>query len=172
MFVKDGSLLTSCKPFRRIVYPGDSFLSRARSPFVVRAVRATYLTFELLAFAILAVAALMALYDLVIYIKEHGFIYNEVLARILLIFVFIDLMRVIVHSVAERRFRMDILFEAITIAIARDLISSLAMIEESLATERTVALAGLLSLAVGLWYLARRIELCTTARGSSPSERD
>ena len=138
---------------------------------LVRAVRSVYVVFELAAFAALAVAAVMAFYDLTVFIVEHGFVYNEVLAKILLLFVFIDLMRVIVHSIAERRFRMDILFEALTIAIARDLISSLAMVEEGLTAGRVVTLAGLMALVVGLWYFARRLETTAfTPRGRASGE--
>ncbi len=136
---------------------------------LVRLVRAVYLGFEVAAFAVLAAAAIIAFYDLADFMLHHGFVHSEVLARILLIFVFIDLMRVIVHSIAERRFRMDILFEAITIAIARDLISSLAMLEQGIHTLNIVILGGLLGLVVLLWYFARRLEIAaappTAARG-------
>ena len=130
-------------------------------------VRAAYIAFEIAAFMLLAGVAVIAFYDLAVYIARHGFNYAEVLARILLIFVFIDLMRVIVNSVTERRFRMDILFEAITIAIARDLISSLAIIEENFDPLRIGTLAGLLALTVGLWYVTRRAEI-----RPRPSERE
>jgi uncharacterized membrane protein (DUF373 family) len=146
-------------------------LSRARGPLLVRLVRSVYVAFELTAFAALAVAAILAFYDLAVFIARHGFVYSEVLAKILLIFVFIDLMRVIVHSIAERRFRMDILFEALTIAIARDLISSLAMVERGLAETKILTLAGLLALVVGLWYFARRLEATLSPpRGRAPGE--
>ena len=125
-------------------------------------VRLAYFIFEIIAFIMLAIAALIAFYDFIAFLFERGFDYTEVLPRILLIFVFIDLMRVIVHSVTERRFRMDILFEAITIAVARDLISALAFVEKEFEPMRIMVMSGLLALVVTLWYFARRAELAAS----------
>ncbi len=120
-------------------------------------VRGVYVAFELTAFVALALAALLSFTDLISFIVSRGFVHHEVLSRILSIFVFIDLMRVIVHSTVERRFRMDILFEALSIVVARDLIGILASVE-SADVYRLLTLSGLLGLVVLLWYFARRVE--------------
>lgn len=117
-----------------------------------------YEAFELLALAALAVAVAGSIYEFFHTLLVHGFIYNEVLERVLLILVFVDLMRTIVGGLVEGRFRMDILLEAITIAIARDMIGALALIREEFNPAKLVVLTGMLAVSTLLWWAARRVE--------------
>ena len=117
-----------------------------------------YEAFELLALAALAVAVAGSIYEFFHALVVHGFVYNEVLERVLLILVFVDLMRTVVGGLVEGRFRMDILLEAITIAIARDMIGALALIREEFHPLKLAVLTGMLAVSTLLWWAARRVE--------------
>jgi len=117
-----------------------------------------YESAELLAFAALISAVAYSVYDFFHGLLSEGFVYAHVMERLLLILVFVDLMRTIVGGIVEGRFRMDILLEAITIAIARDVISALALIKEEFNLLRLVVLTGMLVSSTLLWWLARRVE--------------
>ncbi|BEP16730.1 hypothetical protein PYJP_00820 [Pyrofollis japonicus] len=126
-----------------------------------RIVEKTYHVFELIALIALATATLAAIVEFFKALIVEGFSYTEVLEKILLIFIFIDLTRTIVVSIVGGRFRMDILLEAITIALARDLIFSIASEAETFSVVRAATLGGLLSVTVVLWIMARRVEIQT-----------
>jgi uncharacterized membrane protein (DUF373 family) len=117
-----------------------------------------YIVFELIAFVALATAVVLSVYEFFRDLIEHGFEYNAALEKVLLILVFIDLMRTITGSLTEGRFRMDVLLEAITIAIARDLIGALALIREEFNPLKLVVLTGMLAVTALLWWMARRVE--------------
>ena len=121
-------------------------------------VSAIYVGFELIAYLALATAVVLSVYDFFRSLLEEGFHYDIMLEKVLLILVFIDLMRTITGSLTEGRFRMDILLEAITIAIARDLIGALGLIRESFNPLKLVVLTGMLSVTALLWWMARRVE--------------
>ncbi|HIQ24301.1 MAG TPA: hypothetical protein EYH50_04550 [Pyrodictium delaneyi] len=126
---------------------------------LARVAAGVYEAFEIVALLALSMATAMAIIDFFKALIEHGFIYTEVVEKVLLIFVFIDLTRTIVGSIVEGRFRMDILFEAITIAIARDLIGFLAFIGQQFNPVKAIVLTGMLATSVVLWIFARRIEI-------------
>lgn len=126
---------------------------------LARVAAVVYEAFEIVALLALSMATAMAIIDFFKALVEHGFIYTEVVEKVLLIFVFIDLTRTIVGSIVEGRFRMDILFEAITIAIARDLIGFLAFIGQQFNPVKAIVLTGMLATSVVLWIFARRIEV-------------
>ena len=126
---------------------------------LARVAAAIYEIFEVIALLALSVATAMAIIDFFKALMEHGFVYTEIVEKVLLIFVFIDLTRTIVGSIVEGRFRMDILFEAITIAIARDLIGFLALIAQQFDPIKAVVLTGMLATSVMLWIFARRVEI-------------
>ena len=117
-----------------------------------------YVGFELIAYLALATAVVLSVYDFFRSLLEEGFHYDIMLEKVLLILVFIDLMRTITGSLTEGRFRMDILLEAITIAIARDLIGALGLIRESFNPLKLVVLTGMLTVTALLWWMARRVE--------------
>ena len=117
-----------------------------------------YEGFELLALAALSTAVAISVYDFFHSLIVEGFSYIETLERVLLILVFVDLMRTIVGGFVEGRFRMDILLEAITIAIARDLIGTLALIREEFDPLKLTVLTGMLAVSALLWWMARRVE--------------
>lgn len=121
-------------------------------------VSAIYVGFELIAYLALATAVVLSVYDFFRSLLEEGFHYDVMLEKVLLILVFIDLMRTITGSLTEGRFRMDILLEAITIAIARDLIGALGLIRESFNPLKLVVLTGMLTVTALLWWMARRVE--------------
>ncbi|KSW12609.1 hypothetical protein CF15_07820 [Pyrodictium occultum] len=132
---------------------------KTRESRLVHIIAEIYEAFEIAALAALVTATSLAIADFFYTVLVHGFIYNEAVERILLIFVFIDLTRTVVGSLIEGRFRMDILFEAITIAVARDLIGTLALMGTSFDVTRTAVLTGMLATVVALWVLARRTEV-------------
>ncbi len=117
-----------------------------------------YVAFELIAYLALATAVMLSVYDFFRSLFEEGFHYDIMLEKVLLILVFIDLMRTITGSLTEGRFRMDILLEAITIAIARDLIGALGLIRESFNPLKLIVLTGMLAVTALLWWMARRVE--------------
>lgn len=117
-----------------------------------------YVAFELVAYLALATAVMLSVYDFFRSLFEEGFHYDIMLEKVLLILVFIDLMRTITGSLTEGRFRMDILLEAITIAIARDLIGALGLIRESFNPLKLIVLTGMLAVTALLWWMARRVE--------------
>ncbi len=121
-------------------------------------VATAYVVFELVALAALATAVVLSVYDFFHGLVVHGFEYAEVITKVLLILVFVDLMRTIVGSLVEGRFRMDVLLEAITIAVARDLIGMLALVERGFSPVKLVVLTGVLAVTALLWWLARRVE--------------
>ena len=122
------------------------------------AIARLYEAFELLALAALATAVVISVYDFFASLAKGGFKYDKVLDSILVILVFVDLMRTLVGGIVEGRFRMDILLEAITIAIARDLIGALALIKEQFNPVKLVVLTGMLAVTTLLWWMARRVE--------------
>jgi uncharacterized membrane protein (DUF373 family) len=126
---------------------------------LARVAAGIYEVFEIIALLALSMATAMAIIDFFKTLVEHGFVYTEVVEKVLLIFVFIDLTRTIVGSIVEGRFRMDILFEAITIAIARDLIGFLAFIGQQFNPVKAIVLTGMLATSVILWIFARRVEI-------------
>ncbi len=117
-----------------------------------------YEAFELLALAALATAVAISVYDFFHSLVTEGFDHVKALEKVLLILVFVDLMRTIVGGFIEGRFRMDILLEAITIAIARDLIGVLALIKETFDPVKLAVLTGMLAVSSLLWWMARRVE--------------
>ena len=121
-------------------------------------VEALYVVFELIALAALTVATAASIYEFFKALIEEGFVYANVLEKVLLIFVFIDLTRTLVASIVAGRFRMDILLEAITIALARDLILNIAVETRGFSVAHIATLGGLLAVTVVLWVLARRVE--------------
>jgi len=121
-------------------------------------VEVVYVAFELVALLALVVATIAAIYEFFSTLIHEGFVYTVVLEKILLIFVFIDLTRTMVGSIVAGRFRMDILLEAITIALARDLILNIATESHSFSIARVLSLGGLLATMVVLWVLAKRVE--------------
>jgi len=125
---------------------------------VRRAVELLYVLFEFAALAALVAATSASIYEFFHVLVSSGFNYTIVLEKILLIFVFIDLTRTLVASIVAGRFRMDILLEAITIALARDLILSIAVESQNINPLKIATLGALLAVAVLLWALAKKIE--------------
>lgn len=121
-------------------------------------VSAVYVVFELAAFFALATAVVVSVYKFFESLFVEGFDYEVMLEKVLLILVFVDLMRTIAGSLTEGRFRMDVLLEAITIAIARDLIGALALIKEEFVPIKLATLTGMLAVTALLWWMARRVE--------------
>jgi len=121
-------------------------------------VSSIYVVFELVAFAALAAALVLSVYGFFKSLVVEGFEYTTALEKVLLILIFIDLMRTITGSLTEGRFRMDVLLEAITIAIARDLIGVLALIKEQFNPLKLATLTGMLAVTALLWWMARRVE--------------
>jgi uncharacterized membrane protein (DUF373 family) len=115
--------------------------------------------FELVILFVLGLAVVDSVYELIMLIRggEHATSINT-LQHVLLILVYVDLMRTVTTSLVEQRFRMDILLEAITIAVARDLIGALALIQESLDVVKIATLAGLLAVTTVLWFVAVGVE--------------
>ncbi len=121
-------------------------------------VSAVYVMFEVVAFIALAAAVVLSVYGFFKSLVTEGFNYTLALEKVLLILIFIDLMRTITGSLTEGRFRMDVLLEAITIAIARDLIGVLALIKEQFNPLKLAVLTGMLAVTALLWWMARRVE--------------
>lgn len=117
-----------------------------------------YTAFELVALAALSTAVLLSVYDFFESLVSEGFNHVVVLEKVLAILVFIDLTRTLVSGLVEGRFRMDVLLEAITIAVARDLIGALALIKESFNPVMLATLTGMLAVSTLLWWVARRVE--------------
>ena len=127
-----------------------------------------YALFELIALLALVAATAAAIYDFFYTFIHEGFVYTDIIEKVLLIFVFIDLTRTLVASIVAGRFRMDILLEAITIALARDLILNIAVETQRFSTTRIATLGALLAITVALWAVARRTE----AREIPPEEKE
>lgn len=129
-----------------------------------------YHIFELVILFVLGLAIVDSVYELIMLIRggEHATSINT-LQHVLLILVYVDLMRTVTTSMIEQRFRMDILLEAITIAVARDLIGALALIQEDLNVVKIATLAGLLVVTTVLWLIAVGIEREKKSRLKTPS---
>ncbi len=122
-------------------------------------IAAAYTAFELIALAALSTAVLLSVYDFFDSILSEGFNHIVVLEKVLAILVFVDLTRTLVSGLIEGRFRMDVLLEAITIAVARDMIGALALIKEQFNPLMLATLTGMLAVSTLLWWIARRVEM-------------
>ncbi len=118
-----------------------------------------YTVFELIALVALSTAVLLSVYDFFESLASEGFSHIVVLEKVLAILVFVDLTRTLVSGLVEGRFRMDVLLEAITIAVARDLIGALALIKEQFNPAMLATLTGMLAVSTLLWWVARRVEM-------------
>lgn len=123
-----------------------------------RLIERVYYGFELAALAALFLATAAAITNFFYVLFSYGFQYTTVLEKILLVLVFVDLTRTLVASIVAGRFRMDILLEAIAIALARDLILGMAAETTHFSVARTATTAATLVAVVLLWVVARRVE--------------
>jgi uncharacterized membrane protein (DUF373 family) len=121
-------------------------------------IKAGYLFTEFLTMILLLIIVLKIFVEMLPIVIFGSSDFQLELNYILTMFVFIDLLRLVSHNLIEKRFRLDILLEALIIAVGRELIGLLAISHESSA-KSVILLTGVLSLLIILWIQTKKTEL-------------
>jgi len=116
-------------------------------------------------FAEILILTILFTLSVLLFLKTFPMIFNsqipfhEKIQAILTLFIVIDLLRVITHSLIERRFRLDILFEALIIVFSRETVGILASANLGADLIPVIAYIGIVVVLTLLWALVKRFEL-------------